>query len=114
MHQPSGKLFNFCCALRYAYDHGTVNHSEKEYVRGIHHVNGLESHWSLFKRAVKGTQFISRQSILGATAATCGIRTGQSSIFWFTLSRCLAYKTHEIPLGDWGSRRWREGRRVKP
>jgi transposase len=41
--------------LRHAYDHGTVNHSAKEYVRGIHHVNGLESHWSLFKRAVKGT-----------------------------------------------------------
>jgi transposase-like protein len=41
--------------LKHAYDHGTVNHSIKEYVRGIHHVNGLESHWSLFKRAVKGT-----------------------------------------------------------
>lgn len=41
--------------LRHAYDHGTVNHSQKEYVRGKHHVNSLESHWSLFKRAVKGT-----------------------------------------------------------
>jgi len=40
---------------RHAYKHDTVNHSEKEYVRGIHHVNGLESHWSLFKRAIKGT-----------------------------------------------------------
>ncbi|MBZ0138898.1 MAG: IS1595 family transposase, partial [Pseudorhodoplanes sp.] len=41
--------------LRHAYQHGTVNHSAKEYVRGEHHVNSLESHWSLFKRAVKGT-----------------------------------------------------------
>jgi transposase len=41
--------------LRWAYDHGTVNHSQKEYVRGVHHVNGLESHWSLLKRAIKGT-----------------------------------------------------------
>jgi transposase len=41
--------------LHHAYDHGAVNHSIKEYVRGIHHVNSLESHWSLFKRAVKGT-----------------------------------------------------------
>jgi ISXO2-like transposase domain len=41
--------------LRHAYDHGAVNHSAEEYVRGIHHVNTLESHWSLFKRAVKGT-----------------------------------------------------------
>ncbi|MGH6790498.1 MAG: IS1595 family transposase [Pseudolabrys sp.] len=41
--------------LKHAYDHGTVEHGAKEYVRGIHHVNNLESHWSLFKRAVKGT-----------------------------------------------------------
>ena len=41
--------------LRHAYKHETVNHSAKEYVRGIHHVNGLESHWSLLKRAIKGT-----------------------------------------------------------
>jgi predicted RNA-binding Zn-ribbon protein involved in translation (DUF1610 family) len=41
--------------LKHAYDHGAVNHSEKEYVRGEYHVNSLESHWSLFKRAVKGT-----------------------------------------------------------
>jgi transposase-like protein len=41
--------------LSYAYDHHTVDHSAKEYVRGEYHVNGLESHWSLFKRAVKGT-----------------------------------------------------------
>jgi hypothetical protein len=41
--------------LRHAYQHETVNHSAEEYVRGIHHVNSLESHWSLFKRAVKGT-----------------------------------------------------------
>src|SRR5579864_763572 len=41
--------------LKRTYTHGTVIHSAKEYVRGIHHVNSLESHWSLFKRAVKGT-----------------------------------------------------------
>jgi transposase len=32
-----------------------VNQSQGEYVRGIHHCDTLESHWSLFKRAVKGT-----------------------------------------------------------
>jgi transposase len=41
--------------LKHAYEHGTVNHSEKEYVSGIHHVNTLESHWSLMKRAIAGT-----------------------------------------------------------
>jgi transposase-like protein len=37
------------------YQHGTVIHSAKEYVRGIHHTNSIEGHWSLFKRAVCGT-----------------------------------------------------------
>ncbi len=50
--------------LKAAYNHGTVNHSAKEYVRGDHHVNSLESHWSLFKRAVKGTHFTSAQTFL--------------------------------------------------
>ncbi len=31
-----------------------------------------------------------------AIAATCDTRIGQCSIFLFTLSRCLAYKTREI------------------
>jgi transposase-like protein len=31
------------------------DYGAKEYVRGIHHVNTLEGHWSHFKRAVKGT-----------------------------------------------------------
>jgi transposase-like protein/predicted RNA-binding Zn-ribbon protein involved in translation (DUF1610 family) len=36
-------------------DHGTVKHSEREYVRGIHHTNTIESHWGQFKRSVRGT-----------------------------------------------------------
>jgi transposase len=41
--------------LRHGFQHGTVHHRSKEWVRGIHHVNGLESHWSLLKRAIRGT-----------------------------------------------------------
>jgi transposase len=37
------------------YIHGTVEHGVKEWVRGIHHTNTLEGHWSHFKRAIKGT-----------------------------------------------------------
>ena len=37
------------------YKHGKVNHSVKEWVRGIHHTNSLEGHWSLLKRGIKGT-----------------------------------------------------------
>jgi DNA-directed RNA polymerase subunit RPC12/RpoP len=47
------KGYNRLASLGYA--HGTVDHSAKEYVRGIHHTNTLEGHWSLFKRAVRGT-----------------------------------------------------------
>jgi transposase len=37
------------------YKHGAVNHSAEEWVRGIHHTNTIEGHWSLLKRAIAGT-----------------------------------------------------------
>ena len=36
-------------------DHDTVNHGDGEYVRGEVHTNGIESFWSMLKRAHKGT-----------------------------------------------------------
>jgi hypothetical protein len=41
--------------LSATYLHGRVDHKAEEYVRGAFHTNTLEGHWSLFKRAVKGT-----------------------------------------------------------
>ena len=37
------------------FDHETVTHSLSEYVRGDVHTNGIESLWSMMKRAHKGT-----------------------------------------------------------
>ena len=37
------------------FDHEKVNHSVGEYVRQMAHTNGVESFWSLLKRAHKGT-----------------------------------------------------------
>ena len=37
------------------FDHDTVKHSASEYVKGEAHTNGIESFWSMFKRAKKGT-----------------------------------------------------------
>ena len=37
------------------YDHGAVNHSIEEWVRGIHHVNGVEGFWSHLKRGISST-----------------------------------------------------------
>jgi ISXO2-like transposase domain len=49
------------------HDHGAVNHSAEEYVRGEHHVNSLESHWSLFKRAVRERTCTFPRNTLGST-----------------------------------------------
>lgn len=35
--------------------HESVNHGDEEYVRGKASVNGMESHWALFKRSFHGT-----------------------------------------------------------
>ena len=37
------------------YDHGPVNHHREEWVRGIHHTNTIEGHWSHLKRSIRGT-----------------------------------------------------------
>lgn len=47
--------FGYSKLTDHGYVHETVNHHDKEYVRGIHHTNTIEGHWSLFKRAVSGT-----------------------------------------------------------
>ncbi len=37
------------------YEHGTVNHSSKEYARGKHHVNNVEAFWRVFKNSIRST-----------------------------------------------------------
>ena len=37
------------------FDHGSVKHSVGEYVRGMVHINGMESFWSMLKRGYYGT-----------------------------------------------------------
>lgn len=41
-------------ALQAWYEHEAVNHSAGEYVRQQAHTNGIESFWSMLKRAHKG------------------------------------------------------------
>jgi len=40
---------------RHGYDHETVNHEAKEYVRGDAHTNTIEAFWANLKRGIKGT-----------------------------------------------------------
>jgi len=42
-------------SLSLKYDHQSVNHAEKEYVRGDVHTNSIEGFWSNVKRGIKGT-----------------------------------------------------------
>ena len=44
------------------YDHDFVRHSVGEYVRGMVHTNGVESFWSMLKRAHKGSTTSCRPS----------------------------------------------------
>ena len=37
------------------YRHATVNHAEKEYVRGDFHTNTIEAFWAMVKRTIAGT-----------------------------------------------------------
>lgn len=37
------------------YEHGTVQHGKDEYVKGIHHVNGVEGFWKHLKSAIRST-----------------------------------------------------------
>ena len=37
------------------FEHGTVNHSAKEYVKGLASTNGIESVWAVLKRSIIGT-----------------------------------------------------------
>lgn len=49
------ELKSYATLTRRGYKHGTVHHASEEWVRGEHHVQGIEGFWSLLKRAIKGT-----------------------------------------------------------
>ena len=55
--QPGAKVYtDDASAYRsLSFHHATVKHSRSEYVRGDVHTNGIESLWSMIKRAHKGT-----------------------------------------------------------
>ena len=65
---------------KWGYTHGKVQHRNKEYVSGIHHVNSLEGYWSQLKRSIRGTHIhvspkhLWNTSVSFLTATTYGKR----------------------------------------
>lgn len=49
------ELFSYDLLTFEGYKHGRVTHSAKEYARGEHHTNTVESFWKLFKASVRST-----------------------------------------------------------
>ena len=56
-------------ALSQVYEHETVRHSVREYVRGMAHTNGVESFWALLKRGYVGTYHHMSRKHLGRYVA---------------------------------------------
>ena len=40
---------------KHGYTHGTCNHSDEQWVNGIHHTNTIEGFWSRLKNSIRGT-----------------------------------------------------------
>jgi transposase len=49
------ELFSYDLLKFDGYEHGQVTHSAKEWKRGEHHTNSVESFWKLFKYSVRST-----------------------------------------------------------
>ena len=73
------------------YDHNTVNHGSREWVRGSCHVNNIESFWNQVKRTIKGTHIhVSDKHIqkyLDEVAFRWEHRNQQGTMFETILSR---------------------------
>lgn len=49
------ELSSYRTLAKYGFIHGTVDHTDGEYVSGIHHTNSIEGFWSHLKRGIRST-----------------------------------------------------------
>lgn len=70
--------------------HGTVVHSKKEYVRGVHHTNTIEGHWMHFKRAIAGTHISVSQKHLWKYLAEFNYRRNFRSSHEYMFNRLVS------------------------
>ena len=85
------------------YRHETVNHSEKEYVRGDVHTNTIEAFWSNVKRGIKGTYvWVSKkhlQSYLREFEYRHNLRHQPALMFEFLVSSFSQVRLAPLPKG---------------
>lgn len=51
----SDELRTYDAVASAGFEHGTVNHSHKQFVNGVYHTQGIEGFWSRLKLSVRGT-----------------------------------------------------------
>lgn len=54
-HVSTDELRSYNRLTKAGYEHGTVNHSARQYVNGIDHTNTIEGFWSRLKLSIRGT-----------------------------------------------------------
>jgi len=54
-HISTDELRSYNKLDKAGYEHGTVNHSAKQYLNGVDHTNTIESFWSRLKLSIRGT-----------------------------------------------------------
>jgi transposase len=74
-----------------SYTHGTVNHGAEEWVKGVHHTQGIEGFWSILKRSIRGTHVhVSRKHLakyLAEFEFRWNLRDDPASMFPLLLKR---------------------------
>ena len=73
------------------YEHETVRHSAGEYVKGLAHINGMESVWALLKRAVHGTWHHVSPKHLARYVNECAFRLNEGNVKVHTKARLDAF-----------------------
>src|SRR3984893_763762 len=85
------ELKSYAKLARRGYEHGTVNHGAEEWVKGIHHTQGIEGFWSILKRSIHGTHIhVSRKHLakyLAEFEFRWNLRDDPASMFPLLLKR---------------------------
>jgi len=85
------ELKSYAKLARHGYTHGAVNHGAEEWVKGIHHTQGIEGFWSILKRSIRGTHVhVSRKHLakyLAEFEFRWNLRDDPASMFPLLLKR---------------------------